>query len=109
MVQTDIQLHRLLALDAKITTKDLAAKVNLSPSPVFERIKRLEAAGFIKGYIALIDAEKLNYRLIIFCNIKLKHHDRNIGHNFVTDIMPRSTYEIGLTINNVLNTKWKET
>jgi Lrp/AsnC family transcriptional regulator, leucine-responsive regulatory protein len=85
--QTDLQLLRLLAMDAKITTKDLAAKVNLSPSPVFERIKRLEAGGFIKRYIALINAEKLSYGLIIFCNIKLKHHDRNIGHEFVTDIM----------------------
>ena len=85
--QTDLQLLRLLALDAKITTKDLAGKVNLSPSPVFERIKRLEASGFIKRYIALIDAEKLNYGLIIFCNIKLKHHDKTIGHDFVTDIM----------------------
>jgi Lrp/AsnC family transcriptional regulator, leucine-responsive regulatory protein len=85
--QTDLQLLRLLKADAKITTKDLAAKVNLSPSPVFERIKRLEAGGYIKGYIALIDAEKLNYGLIVFCNIKLKHHDKSIGHKFVTDIM----------------------
>lgn len=83
----DLQLLRLLASDAKITTKDLATKVNLSPSPVFERVKRLEAGGFIKGYIALINAEKLNYGLIVFCNIKLKHHDKSIGHEFVTDIM----------------------
>ncbi|WP_295125162.1 Lrp/AsnC family transcriptional regulator [uncultured Chitinophaga sp.] len=85
--QTDLQLLRLLAADAKITTKDLAAKVNLSPSPVFERIKRLEAGGYIKGYIALINAEKLNYGLIIFCNIRLKHHDKTIGNDFVSDIM----------------------
>lgn len=84
---TDLQLLRLLAEDAKITTKDLAARVNLSPSPVFERVKRLEAGGFIKKYIALIDPEKLNYGLIIFCNIRLKHHDKKIGHNFVSDIM----------------------
>lgn len=85
--ETDLQLLRLLASDAKITTKDLAAKVNLSPSPVFERVKRLEAGGFIKGYIAKINPEKLNYGLIVFCNIKLKHHDKSIGHEFVTDIM----------------------
>lgn len=83
----DLQLLRLLASDAKITTKELATKVNLSPSPVFERVKRLEAGGFIKGYIALINAEKLNYGLIVFCNIKLKHHGKSIGHEFVTDIM----------------------
>ena len=85
--QTDLQLLRLLGEDCKITTKDLAAKVNLSPSPVFERLKRLETGGYIKKYIALIDAEKMNYGLIVFCNIKLKQHDKSIGSDFVNDVM----------------------
>jgi Lrp/AsnC family transcriptional regulator, leucine-responsive regulatory protein len=84
---TDRQLLKLLGEDSKVTMKELAARVNLSPSPVFERVKRLEANGYIKKYIALIDAEKLDYGLIVFCNIKLKHHDKSIGHEFVTDIM----------------------
>jgi len=84
---TDLQILRLLGEDSKITTKELAAKVNLSPSPVFERVKRLESNGFIKKYIAIIDAEKMGYGLIVFCNIKLKHHDKSIGRNFVADIM----------------------
>jgi len=84
---TDMQILRLLSKNAKITTKELAAKVNLSPSPVFERVKRLEANGFIKRHIAIIDAEKMGYGLIVFCNIKLKHHDKSIGLDFVADIM----------------------
>ncbi|HWZ36397.1 MAG TPA: Lrp/AsnC family transcriptional regulator [Mucilaginibacter sp.] len=84
---TDIRLLKLLGEDSNITMKELAAKVNLSPSPVFERVKRLEGNGYIKKYIALIDAEKLNFGLIIFCSIRLKHHDKSIGHEFVTDIM----------------------
>ncbi|RFZ90948.1 Lrp/AsnC family transcriptional regulator [Mucilaginibacter conchicola] len=87
---TDLQLLRLLGEDSNISTKDLAAKVNLSPSPVFERLKRLENGGFIKKYIAVLDAEKLNYGLIIFCNIKLKQHDKAIGSDFVRDIMQLS-------------------
>lgn len=83
----DIRLLKLLAADSKVTMKELAAKVNLSPSPVFERVKRLEANGYIKKYIALIDAEKLNYGLIVFVNIKLKQHDKSIGRSFVTDIL----------------------
>ncbi|MCJ8211478.1 Lrp/AsnC family transcriptional regulator [Mucilaginibacter sp. RS28] len=83
----DLQLLRLLSENSNISTKDLAAKVNLSPSPVFERLKRLEAGGFIKKYIAVLDAEKLNYGLIVFCNIKLKQHDRSIGSAFVSDVM----------------------
>ncbi|WP_256005854.1 Lrp/AsnC family transcriptional regulator [Pedobacter deserti] len=85
--ETDLKLLRLLGEDSKITTKDLATKVNLSPSPVFERVKRLETKGFIKKYIALIDAEKLDYGLIVFCNIRLKQHDKSIGHDFVSEIM----------------------
>lgn len=85
--ETDIRLLKLLGQDSKMTMKELAIKVNLSASPVFERVKRLEANGYIKKYIALLDAEKLNYGLIVFCNIKLKHHDKSIGHKFVTDIM----------------------
>jgi Lrp/AsnC family leucine-responsive transcriptional regulator len=84
---TDLKLLRLLGNDSNLTMKELASRVNLSPSPVFERVKRLEGNGYIKKYIALIDAEKLNQGLIIFCNIRLKQHDRSIGHDFVSDIM----------------------
>ncbi|MBB6109208.1 Lrp/AsnC family transcriptional regulator, leucine-responsive regulatory protein/Lrp/AsnC family transcriptional regulator [Mucilaginibacter lappiensis] len=85
--ETDIQLLKLLGEDSEVTIKELAARVNLSPSPVFERVKRLKTNGYIKKYIALIDAEKLNYGLIVFCNIKLKQHDKSIGYQFVTDIL----------------------
>jgi Lrp/AsnC family leucine-responsive transcriptional regulator len=84
---TDLHLLKLLGEDSEVTIKELAAKVNLSPTPVFERVKKLKANGYIKKYIALIDAEKLNYGLIVFCNIKLKQHDKSIGHEFVTDVM----------------------
>ena len=84
--ETDLTLLKHLAENSNLTTKELAARVNLSPSPVFERVKRLEANGYIKKYIAVLDAEKLNYGLIIFCNIRLKQHDKSIGHEFVSDI-----------------------
>jgi len=85
--EIDNLLLKLLSEDAKLTVKELAAKVNLSTTPVFERIKKLEANGYIKKYIAILDAERLNFGLIIFCNIKLKQHDKSIGHDFVSDIM----------------------
>ena len=86
----DRQLLKLLGENSNVTVKDLALKVNLSATPVFERIKRLESSGYIRKYIALLSAEKLNYGLIIFCNIKLKQHERSIGHDFVSDIMQLS-------------------
>ncbi|WP_276484035.1 Lrp/AsnC family transcriptional regulator [Paraflavitalea pollutisoli] len=85
--EVDLQLLRMLGENSNVTMKELAARINLSLSPVFERVKRLEANGYIQKYIALIDAEKLQYGLIVFCNIKLKQHDKKIGHDFVADIM----------------------
>ncbi|WP_316801541.1 Lrp/AsnC family transcriptional regulator [Pedobacter frigidisoli] len=85
--ETDLLLLKILANNSKHTNKELAGKVNLSPSPVFERIRRLETAGYIKKYIAILDAGKFNQGFIVFCNIKLKQHDKKIGNRFVEDIM----------------------
>ncbi|WP_128330683.1 Lrp/AsnC family transcriptional regulator [Apibacter sp. HY039] len=83
---TDLKLLRILQNNSKLTIKELAKEVNLSPSPVFERIKRLEQEGYIKKYIALLDADKLNKGFTVFCQIKLKQHDRILGNTFVEDI-----------------------
>lgn len=53
----DLQILRTLQDNARLTTKELAARVHLSTTPVFERLKRLEAQGYIKKYIAVLDAE----------------------------------------------------
>ncbi|WP_214228320.1 Lrp/AsnC family transcriptional regulator [Pedobacter sp. B4-66] len=85
--ETDLLLLKILGNNSKHTNKELAELVNLSPSPVFERIKRLENSGYIKKYIAILDAEKFNQGFIVFCNIKLKQHDKKIGNRFVEDIL----------------------
>ena len=85
--QTDLELLRILQKDSKLTVKAIAALVNLSPSPVFERIKRLEQQGYIKNSRAVLDAEKLNKGFMVFCSIKLKQHDRTIGNKLVEDIL----------------------
>lgn len=85
--EIDLKLLKILHQNSNYTTKELAQQVNLSASPVFERVKRLEKTGYIKKYIAILDDEKLNQGFVVFCNIKLKQHDRNIGHKFVEDIL----------------------
>lgn len=84
---TDLQLLRILSDNSSYTIKELAARVNLSPTPVLQRVKKLENNGYIKKYVALLDPEKFQQGFIVFCNIKLKQHNRNIGHSFVTDIL----------------------
>lgn len=83
---TDIQILRHMQENARLTTKELAAKVNLSTTPVFERLKRLERDGYIKKYIAILDAEKLNQGFVVFCSVKLRQMGRDIAHDFMSRI-----------------------
>ena len=78
----DLQILRTLQENARLTTKELAARVNLSSTPVFERLRRLENGGYIKKYIAVLDAEKLNLGFVVFCRVKLSKLNREIATEF---------------------------
>ena len=80
--KTDLEILRTLQENARLTTKELASRVSLSPTPVFERLKRLESKGDIKKYIAILDAEKLHRGFIVFCNVKLRRINRDIAAEF---------------------------
>lgn len=81
--KTDLQILRILQQNARLTTKELAARVHLSTTPVFERFKRLESAGYIKKYVAILDADKLNRGFVVFCSVKLRRLNRDIANEFV--------------------------
>ena len=78
----DIQILRTLQENARLTTKELAARVHLSTTPVFERLKRLESNGYIKKYIAVLDDEKLNQGFVVFCNVKMHRMSHDIAEQF---------------------------
>ena len=69
----DLAILRALQKNARLTTKEVAAQVNLSSTPVFERIKRMERDGIIKQYVAIVDASKLNRGFTVFTSVKLRH------------------------------------
>ena len=83
---TDLQILRALQENARLTTKELAARVNLSTTPVFERMKRLEKEGFIKKYVAVLDAEKLGRGFTVFCSVKLKQMTQSVARDFISII-----------------------
>lgn len=85
--ETDLQILRTLQKNAKLTTKELADAVHLTPTPVFERQKRLEKRGYIKKYIAVVDPEKLGQGLQVFCKVKLKQINHEIADAFTRRIM----------------------
>jgi hypothetical protein len=80
--KVDLQILRTLQENARLTTKELAAQVSLSSTPVFERLKRLEREGYIKKYIAVLDADKLNQGFVLFCNVKLRRMNKDIAMEF---------------------------
>jgi DNA-binding Lrp family transcriptional regulator len=85
--QTDKDIIKYLQIDAHLTTKELSGRLNLSATPVYERVKRLEKEGIIKGYVAVIDREKVEKDLMVFCSIRLKEHAADIGKTFVKEIL----------------------
>ena len=85
--EIDLQILKTLQKNAKLTTKELAEAVHLTPTPVFERQKRLERQGYIKKYVAVLDPEKLNQNLLVFCKVKLKEINHEIANAFTRRIM----------------------
>lgn len=69
----DIDKHiiQLLKEDAKMSTKEIADKVGISKTPVYERIKKLEKNGIIEKYMAVIDNKKLIDGMFVFCSVSL--------------------------------------
>ena len=75
--KTDLQILRILQENARLTTKELAARVHLSPTPVFERLKRLDNEGYIRKYVAV-----LHCGFVVFCSVKLRRLNRDIAAEF---------------------------
>ncbi|MBL0024213.1 MAG: Lrp/AsnC family transcriptional regulator [Saprospiraceae bacterium] len=83
----DLDIIRIVQSNAKITIKELSENINLSPTPTFERLKKLEKEGFITGYHAHIDAKKMGFGLIVMCNVSLKNHQKDMIEKFQEEIV----------------------
>lgn len=70
----DLKILAELQRSGRMTNVELAAAVALSPSPCLTRVKRLETAGYITGYSALINLNKLGEFLIVFTEVTLSEH-----------------------------------
>lgn len=82
----DRKIIKLLQQDGKMRIKEIAAQLGLTNTPVFDRIKRLEADGVITGYTAKVDRSKLGFQLIAFCSVSFDQHQRELIRNFEEDI-----------------------
>lgn len=72
--KVDLQLLELLQKDCSLSLQVLAEQVNLTSTPCWKRLKRLEDEGYIRGKVALLDSEKLGIGLTAFVMIKTQNH-----------------------------------
>ncbi|GAA4299966.1 Lrp/AsnC family transcriptional regulator [Aestuariibaculum suncheonense] len=83
---TDKKLLEFLQADSKQTNKELANKLNLSVTAVYERIKKLEKEGFISKYVALVNKHQVNKAFVAFCHIKLEKHAQDVVMKFEKEV-----------------------
>jgi len=80
--RTDRRILECLQADGRISNVQLARKVNLTPTPCIERVKRLERQGYIRGYTALLDPELVDASLLVFVEIDLSHKSPDAFRKF---------------------------
>ena len=80
--QFDRKILALLQSDARLTNNDLSESVNLSPSQCSRRRQRLEDDGFIRGYGAVLDRDKLGFSLVSVISVTLSTHNRDNARRF---------------------------
>lgn len=83
----DQKILWLLQENAKLTTKEIAAQLDLTTTPVYERIRRLEKNGYITKYVALVDRKKVGKNLMAFLFISLKEHSQKALLKFEKEVL----------------------
>mgnify|MGYP001479214297 CR=1 FL=1 len=84
--EIDKRILNLLQDDGKLTAKHIADKIGLTQTPVYERIRKLERNGVIRGYVALLDPEMVKKDLVVFVNLTLQQHGEGKRENFIQNI-----------------------
>lgn len=82
----DRQILDILQTNGRIAIVDLAAQVNLSPTPCAVRVKRMEAEGIITGYSANINREKIGLDIMAIILVKIKENTKEVGEEFISSI-----------------------
>ena len=82
----DLEILRLLQQDGRLSSQALSAKVKLSARACLDRLRRLEAAGYIRGYTARIDRDKLGASVSVFAQVTLTDQRRATRDRFESRI-----------------------
>lgn len=97
----DIAILELLQSDASLSSSQIAEKINLSQSPCWRRINRIEKSGLIKKRVALLDRSALGMELVIFASVKLTSAARQNMDAFEADIVRHTEVQECYTIAGI--------
>ena len=82
MNEIDRKILNCLQRDATMPLEKIASEVGLSPSPCWRRVQKLEAAGVIKGRVALLDPMKMNVGVTVFAAVRTNQHNADWADRF---------------------------
>ncbi len=83
---TDIKILKILQEDGRITNRELAKAINMSPPPTLERVKKLENNGVIQKYVALVNPGKVNASCFTYVEVTLVRHGKDPVQQFMESI-----------------------
>jgi Lrp/AsnC family transcriptional regulator, leucine-responsive regulatory protein len=84
--KTDLQILKILQQNGRITNLQLSGEIGLSPAPTLERVRKLENAGVIKSYHAVVDEEELGLGIKTFIMVQLDFHKSNTIQTFAEEV-----------------------
>lgn len=86
MDKYDQQILHELQLDGRLSNRDLAERIALSPAPCWRRVKRLEEEGYIDGYSCQINHKKVGLKIIAFAEVILDNHRSESTESFLQQV-----------------------
>jgi len=87
--RTDKRILRELQQNGRISNVELARRVNLSATPCLERVRRLEQAGYIRDYVAILDPERMDVGLLLYVEVTLDRTTPEVFERFKEAIAAR--------------------
>lgn len=85
----DRQILSLLQKDARLSNKELAARVDLAPSSCLTRVQRLKEAGVLRGFHAFVEPAALGIGLQALIAVRLQKHSREKVRAFIKHLLGR--------------------
>lgn len=95
----DRKILAILQANGRLSNQEIAEQVSLSPSPCLRRIKRLEDAGVIRQYVALLDPDMIGLGLLAYVNVRLEKHSEAPpagGTARTTAVSPRNDFAVAV-------------